>query len=64
LRRLDGEHDRAALVSELVRAGLEGQLLVEKAGVAIHDHDGLQSEFGELVDRQLPVLADNALLVG
>jgi methyltransferase-like protein/SAM-dependent methyltransferase len=64
LRRLDGEHDRAALVAELVRAGLEGQLLVEKAGVAICDYDGLQSEFGELIDRHLPVLADNALLVG
>jgi len=63
LRRLDGAHDRAALVAELVRAGMEGQLHVETGGVAIHDCDTLQKEFGELIDRHLPLLAGSALLV-
>ncbi len=64
LRRLDGEHDRLALVAELVNTALEGRLHVEKGGVVIQDRDGLTQEFTELVDRHLPLLALNALLVG
>ena len=63
VRRLDGEHDRAALVDGLVEDVAAGKLRVEGEAGAL-EPEVLRGELGALVERTLTALAVHGVLVG
>jgi methyltransferase-like protein len=63
LALLDGSHDRPALIEGIAAAVSRGELNVEKDGQPVRDEKQLQEVIGQAVDRQLGILARNALLV-
>jgi methyltransferase-like protein/SAM-dependent methyltransferase len=63
VRRLDGEHGRADLITALVGDCAAGELRVEKDGVPILDPAALRGVLGEAIERQLAVLVRKALVV-
>jgi len=62
LRLLDGTHDRAALADALGRLAATGELTVEKDGSSVPESQ-LAETIAAAIDRQLPLLAGNALLI-
>lgn len=63
LRLLDGVRDRSAIVAGLAELVGKGILAVQQDGVAIQDAERTRELLSQAVDRQLPELARNALLV-
>ncbi|MCH9685744.1 MAG: class I SAM-dependent methyltransferase [Deltaproteobacteria bacterium] len=63
VRRLDGEHDREALVDTLVDGVLDGSLSID-ADVDALGRDGLREPLGQVLTRTLDQLAAHGLLVG
>lgn len=63
VRRLDGEHDRAALVEGLMEDVAAGKLRVEGEAGAL-EPEVLRGELGGLVERTLTALAVHGVLVG
>jgi hypothetical protein len=63
LRLLDGSRTRTALVEDLVRAALDGQVAVDRHGRPVKDEDRLRAILGRELDPNLRRLARSALLV-
>jgi methyltransferase-like protein/SAM-dependent methyltransferase len=64
LRCLDGTCDRAALLDRLAELVSQGVLRVEEDGQMVEDAEKVRRLLGNALDRQLPKLARDALLLG
>jgi hypothetical protein len=63
VKRLDGWNTRADLVAAIVQDCSAGVLQVEKDGVPLQSAGALADAVAEAVERQLPIIARNALLL-
>jgi methyltransferase-like protein/cyclopropane fatty-acyl-phospholipid synthase-like methyltransferase len=64
LERLDGQHDRAALLRALTEAVRQGTLSIEREGVPVADAEKVQGVLKDGLNDALHRLAANALLIG
>jgi methyltransferase-like protein/SAM-dependent methyltransferase len=62
LRLLDGRHDRAALLDRLTELTVAGALRIEANGQPVRATSTMREHLGAALDRQLPLLARQALL--
>ncbi|MBY0528382.1 MAG: hypothetical protein K2R98_33635 [Gemmataceae bacterium] len=62
--RLDGQHDRNALLMGLVEAVEAGELTAEHEGMPVQDVQVLKAALDENLDQKLQELARLALLIG
>src|SRR5262245_7368480 len=60
---LDGRHDRAGLLNELVEAAVGGVLEVQREEEVLQDPAAIRAALDDVLDRALKGLAMNALLV-
>jgi methyltransferase-like protein/2-polyprenyl-3-methyl-5-hydroxy-6-metoxy-1,4-benzoquinol methylase len=63
LKNLDGSHDRAALIRVLTELVANGELMVEKDGESVTNADQVRDIVANALDKQLPTIARNALLI-
>jgi methyltransferase-like protein len=63
VQRLDGQHDRQALLDDLLAGPVaEGAITLEREGQPIGDRDQLRELLAEEIERRLTWLARAALL--
>ncbi len=64
LRRLDGAHDKQALLYDLRKLASKGALAVRQNNQPVRDAETVHKVLAEALDQNLPRLARSALLVG